>query len=153
MRTDIIIIFFWKVPAYIWYSFKNTNDDASCYLIDRFSNNPLCFCNWFLRASYVMAPLDSLSASSNNAIVRSSTWSSENCIPFSSIHARITCCNSRCCIRPSPGQQKISSSDLLPLLFFISSILQLRFPRTNIPIIFQSFKRSIFHLCLSFFLF
>lgn len=31
------------------------------------------------------------------------TWSSENCIPFSSIQALITCCNSRCWIKPSPG--------------------------------------------------
>lgn len=30
------------------------------------------------------------------------TWSSENCMPFSSMQALITCCSSRCWIKPSP---------------------------------------------------
>lgn len=33
------------------------------------------------------------------------TWLSENCMPFSSMHALITCCSSRFWIKPSPRSE------------------------------------------------
>lgn len=80
----------------------------------RFSRSPSCFSSCALSASKVMAPRLSTSASSKSAIVRSSTWSSLNFMPFSSMQARITCCSSLCWIRPSPETNALVLKSLCP---------------------------------------
>lgn len=76
--------------------------------MDKFSKRPPCALSWSLSASKVMAPRQPGSASSNMALVSCSSCCSLNSIPFSSMQARITCCSSRCWIRPSPETPKPS---------------------------------------------
>lgn len=54
----------------------------------------------------MIAPRFSESASSNSAMVRSSICSSLKHRSFSSMHALITCCSSRCWISPSPSKHQ-----------------------------------------------
>lgn len=84
-------------------------EHVSSYLMERLSNSPPCLSSWSRSASHVMAPRPSTSASSNRALVRSRSCSSEKLMLFSSMAALITCCSSRCCISPSPEHHKKNS--------------------------------------------